>query len=153
MIKNLGKLLMTLCLLATVGGVVANAQIGPTAPRILVNVSFPFVVGDTTLPAGKYEISPVEATSPHVFEIRSTKGRTSVIFEAEDAQTPNNQPVTKTELIFKTIGDTHFLSQIWVAGTLTGSQLPTSKMEKRLQEGGNQPKRHSIVAYRKRLKP
>jgi hypothetical protein len=154
MIRNLGKLFMTFCLLASVGAVVANAQMRPTAPRIQANVSFPFVVGDTTLPAGKYEISTVDATSsPNVFELRSVNGRTSVVFETEDVQTPNDQPVSKTELVFKTIGNKHFLSQIWVAGTLTGSELPTSKMEKRLEYGGSQPEKHSIVASLKRLKP
>jgi len=53
MMRNLGKLLLTLCLLTVGGGVVATAQVD-TISQIEANVPFAFAVGDTKLPPGKY---------------------------------------------------------------------------------------------------
>jgi hypothetical protein len=61
MMKNLGKLFLTLCLLAVGGGVVANAQIDGVS-QIEANVPFAFTVGDTKLPAGKYNIRTAKET-------------------------------------------------------------------------------------------
>ena len=151
MIRNLGKLFLTLCLLAVGGGVVANAQIDTDNP-IQANVPFAFAIGNTTLPAGKYEIRKIEDNSPSVLEVRSVNGRTKVVFETEDAQTRADQAASKTELVFDKVGDQYFLSQIWVAGSLVGIEMPKSRMEKRLRDGGSQPEKHSIVASLKREK-
>jgi hypothetical protein len=88
MIKNLGRLFLTLCLL-TVGGVVANAQINSVS-RIEASVPFAFTVGDTTLPAGKYEIRTLDDSANNVLLLRSANGHTSVIFDAENTQTKDN---------------------------------------------------------------
>ena len=148
MIRNLGKLFLTLCLLTVGGGVVANAQIG-TFSRMQANVPFSFTVGNTTLPAGRYEIRRLDVTATNVLELRSIKGRTTVVFEVEDAQTPDDQPARKTELVFNTFGDQNFLSQVWVAGSEEGSELAKSRMEKRLVDGGSKWEKHSIFASRK----
>jgi hypothetical protein len=144
---------MALCLLTVGGGVVADAQIESAPPRIQANVAFAFVVGNTTLPAGKYEISRLDDTNPNTLELRSANGRTSVVFETEDAQTRDDQAASKTELVFDKVGDREFLSQIWVAGINSGRAVPKSRMEKRLDGGGSQAERHSIAAFLKHLKP
>ena len=151
MIRNLGKLFLTLCLLTVGGGVVANAQID-TLSRIQSNVPFAFAVGDTTLPAGKYEIWRFDDNIPNLLQIRSANGRTTVLFETEDAQDRGGQPAIKTELVFDKVGDRYFLSQIWTAGEASGSELSKSRMEKRLIDGGGQSERHSIVGFLKHLK-
>ncbi|HZE72934.1 MAG TPA: hypothetical protein VE135_25760 [Pyrinomonadaceae bacterium] len=152
MIKNLGKLCLTLCLLVA-GGVVANAQIDG-GPQIEANITFAFMVGDTKLPAGKYEIKTLDAeTSPSILELRSADGRTSVVFDTQNAQRREDEFANKTELVFDKVGDQYFLSQIWVSGSASGSELPKSRMEKRLAGDGTQPEKHSIVAFMKHLKP
>jgi hypothetical protein len=152
MIKNLGKMCLTLCLLMVFGGVVANAQMD-SVPQVEVNITFPFMVGDTKLPAGKYVIKTSDDNSPNVLELRSADGHTSVIFDTENAQTRDDKIVSKTELVFNKVGDQDFLSQIWVAGTSTGNELAKSRMEKRLTSGGSQSEKHSVVASMKRMKP
>jgi hypothetical protein len=152
MIRNLGKLFLTLCLLTVGGGVVANAQIDSDM-RIQANVPFAFAVGDTTLPAGNYEIKRVDDNAPNVLELRSADGRTSVIFETENAQTRDDQAASKTELVFNKFGDEYFFSQLWVSGSVSGSDLPKSRMEKRLASSGSQSERHSLAAVLKHLKP
>jgi hypothetical protein len=111
------------------------------------------VVGDTSLPAGKYQIKTLDDTANDVLEIRSADSRTAVIFNTADAQTRRDQIESKTELIFDKVQGQYFLSQIWVAGTSTGNELTKSRMEKRLTDGGSQSEKHSVVAIMKRLKP
>lgn len=150
MISNLGKLFLALCLLTVGGGVVANAQIDSSA-TIRANVPFTFVVGDTTLPAGKYDMRVLDGDSANVLELRSVHGHTSVVFDTENAETRGDQIMSKCELAFNKIGDTYFLSQIWIAGTASGSQLAESRMEKRLEGRGMKSERHSIVAMLRKL--
>ena len=151
MIKNLGKLGLTLCLLVA-GGVVANAQVD-SVPQIEANISFAFMVGDTKLPAGKYEIKTLDDNSPNVLEIRSADSCTAVIFDTETAETRGDHFPSKTELVFDKVGDQYFLSQIWLVGSATGNELPKSRMEKRLASGGTQPEKQSVVAVMRRMKP
>ena len=151
MIRNLGKLFLTLCLLTVGGGIVANAQIDTDNP-IQANVPFDFVIGNTRLPAGKYEIRKMDDLAQNVLEISSANGRTRVVFEADDAETRADQAASKTELVFDKVGDQHFLARIWVAGSLSGIEMPKSRMEKRLTDGGSRPEMHSIVAVLKRVK-
>lgn len=152
MVRNSGKLLLAFCLLVVGGGIVANAQVN-TVPELEINVPFAFAVGDTRLPAGKYEITTPEDVSPNVLEIRSLDRRMAVIFDTEAAETRGEQIENKTQIIFDKIGDQYFLRQIWVIGSSYGSELSRSRMEKRLASGNTQPERHSLVAVMRRLKP
>lgn len=152
MMRNLGKLFLALCILTIGGGVVANAQVD-TVPQIEANVPFAFVVGDTTLPAGKYQIRTIDDMASNVLEIRSANSRTSVIFDTENAEARGERIESKTELVFDKVEGQYFLSQIWVAGTSTGNELTKSRTEKRLTNGGSQSEKHSVVAVLKGKKP
>lgn len=144
MIRKLGKLFLMLCLLTVGAGIVANAQID-TGVTIQANVPFAFMVGDTTLPAGKYDIKALEGEPPNVLELRSINGHTAVVFDTENVETRGDQIVNKGELVFDKIGDNYFLSQVWMAGSSSGSELVKSRMEKRLEGRGMKSERHSIV--------
>jgi hypothetical protein len=98
-------------------------------------------------------IKRVDDNAPNILELHSTNGRTTVTFETESTQTRDDQPAGKTELIFERFGDQYFLSQVWVAGSASGSKLLKSRMEKRLEDGGTQSEKHSIAALLKHLKP
>jgi hypothetical protein len=60
--------------------------------------------------------------------------------------------MNKTELVFNKVGDQYFLSQIWVAGSAAGNEVPKSRMEKRLAKGGSQSEKHSVIASLKQPK-
>jgi hypothetical protein len=153
MVMNMGKLFLALCLLTVGGGLVANAQV-MSVPQIDVNVPFDFVVGDTRLPAGKYEITAVDnGASNNILEIRSANSRTAVIFDTEDAENRGELVKNKTQLVFDKVGDEHFLFQIWVAGTASGNELAKSRMEKKLMKGGGQSQQQLVVASVRNLKP
>ena len=145
MCRNLCKLFLALCLVTVGGGVVANAQID-SGTAVQTNVPFTFMVGDTTLPAGKYEVRGLDDSTPGVLELRSADGRTSVIIDTENVEAKSNQVLNKSELVFDKVGDKYFLSQVWEAGSSSGSQLAKSRMQKKLEGGGMQTERQSIAA-------
>jgi hypothetical protein len=141
--KYITKGFLALCLLLGVGAVTASAQIESDV-TVKANIPQAFVVNDTTLPAGKYTIRVVEDTALDVLEIRSEDGRTAVLFNTDSAE-PKQMP-NKTELVFDKVGDTYFLSQIFVEGDDTGNQLIKSRMERKLEGDGLKSEKHSMAA-------
>jgi hypothetical protein len=138
---------LMLCLLAGMGASTAWAQID-TDTTVEANIPYTFVVGSTTLPAGKYIVRMPDSSEPNVLEIRAANGHTAVAFETSDAnQTPN-----KDGLVFNKIGDTYFLSQVWITGSASGNQLAKSKMEKRLEANGTQSQQTVVATIMRHLK-
>jgi hypothetical protein len=150
MLKNLSKLVLAICVLSA-GGIVANAQID-SGVTVEGNIPFSFVVGKTTLPAGRYELRALEQMQGSVI-LQNVNGKNSVTVETEAVQANVNRDVNKSEFIFDKMGDTYFLSQVWLAGTDNGSQFDVSEAEKDLADKGTRKERHSIAATMKRLKP
>ena len=140
MIRHFSKMFLMLCLLVGMGASAAWAQTDNDT-TVEANVPYTFMVGNTTLPAGKYIIRMPDSSEPNVLEIRAANGHTAVAFETEDTnQTPN-----KGGLIFVKIGDDYFLSQVWITGSAHGNQLIKSKMEKRLEASGMQSQQTSVA--------
>jgi hypothetical protein len=135
--------LAILCLLAGSGVVTTNAQIDGDN-TIEADIPYAFVVGDKTLPAGKYTIKLADDTNLNLFVVRSTDGRTAAFFPTQDVQA--NQTPRQTELVFNKIGDTYFLSQIWLTGSKLGEEVEKSKAEQKLEVGGMTSERHSVAA-------
>ena len=152
MIINPVKKFLMLSVFVLGGVVVANAQMDDGS-RIQANVPFDFTVSETRLPAGKYEIRRLDDELSNILELRSANGRTTVAFAAEDAKRRDDQIASKTELVFDKVGDQYFLSQVWVAGSASGSELPKSRLQKRLDTDGSQSEKHSVVGFMKRSKP
>jgi hypothetical protein len=123
--------------------VTTSAQID-SGETIEAAIPYAFVVGNKTLPAGKYTIKVSDDTNLNLFVVRSTDGRTAAFFETQDVQA--NQTPRQTELVFNKIGDTYFLSQIWLTGSKLGANLEKSKAEQKLEAGGMTSERHSVAA-------
>ena len=151
MIRNVGKLLLALCVVTVGGGIVANAQIGSDAV-IRGNIPFAFMVGNTELPAGEYDVKALDDNARNVLEVRSVKDHKSVFADSENVETKGQRIEKRSELVFDKVGDKYFLTQIWVEGSAFGSELPKSRMETSLEVGGVQSERHSIVAMLRHLK-
>lgn len=145
--KFLTKLFLTLCLVVGLGATItASAQI-ETDATIRANIPHSFVVHNTTLPAGTYTIAVAEketASDLNVLEIRSANGKTGVLFDTESIT--GTRPARHTELVFDKIGDTYFLSQVFMKGDYGANQVVKSKMERRLEERGSVSENHSISA-------
>jgi hypothetical protein len=144
--RHVSKLFMALCLSLGVGAIAASAQIESDTP-IEANIPHAFVVRDTTLPAGKYTVKVADDISLNLLEIRSADGHTAVFFETEDMQ-PRQMP-GKTELVFNKVGDTYFLSEVFMQGDPTGNRLPKSRVEERLEGKGLKSEKSSVAAQAK----
>ena len=74
-----------------------------------------------------YRVEKVRVGSP-VLLIRSTEGQPAMMVMT--LATSANAPQAKSKLIFHRYGDQYFLSQVWTAGSTTGSELRKSVKEK-----------------------
>lgn len=92
-----------------------SAQI-PSHVTLQANVPFTFMVGNTGLPAGKYTVKVAHDNDLNLMVIRSEGGRISIFFETGEAV--SSETPGKTKLVFDKIGETYFLSQVWLGGNL-----------------------------------
>ena len=92
----------------------ASAQI---IDPVEFTTSFPFTVGNTTVPAGSYAIRP-DDDNPQILEL--TGKNASVLFQTEVAQA--RETPSKTELVFSRYGNSYVLKNIWVAGSDSGAE-------------------------------
>ena len=151
--KIVTKFFLSLCLVAGLGATLtADAQIRSDA-TIRANIPHSFVVNNTTLPAGTYviKLADPDASDLTVLEIRSENGKTAVLFDTESVTVPGRTP--KTELVFDKIGDTYFLSKVFLKDEEGGNQLLKPKTQRRLEENGSIAEKHSIPASAALTKP
>ena len=87
--------------------------------------SFPFTVGNATVPAGSYTIRP-DDDDPAILEL--TGPHTSVLFETEDVEA--RQTPSKTEVVFTRYGAGYVLKDIFLAGSNSGAQTITVEGER-----------------------
>jgi len=143
--KIVTKLFLSLCLVSLGATLTANAQIRSDA-TIRANIPYSFVVNTTTLPAGAYVIKVADAgpSDLSVLEIRSADGKTTVFFDTQAVIVPGSAP--ETALVFDKIGDTYFLSKVFLKNYEGGNQLMKSKTQRKLEENGSIAEIHSNAA-------
>jgi hypothetical protein len=91
-----------------------------------VDIPFEFKVGETTLPAGRYDVRPEVA--PHVLSIRCFECRAGAMIITNAVQ--EGKIPEKGKLVFKRYENTFFLSRVWSAGYSQGRELRKSKAER-----------------------
>jgi hypothetical protein len=128
-----------LLLLASVHN--ASAQV---TERVEFKTSFPFTVGNATLPAGSYTIRP-DDTDPQVLEL--TGAHHSVFFDTENVS--SRETPAKTEVVFKRYGDGYVLKDIWVEGTSTGAEAVAVHGERRVAKLHGPASEHRVAARKK----
>jgi hypothetical protein len=143
--KVISQVFLSLCLVIGLGAIFAsNAQIASDA-TIRVNIPHSFVVNNTTLPAGNYTIKAADDYSNlNVLEISSANGKMNVLFDTEPVNFERER--RQSEVVFAKIGDTYFLSQVFLRGDESGNQVVKSKRQRRLEESGSVAERSSIGA-------
>jgi hypothetical protein len=115
-------------LVVLVGVHTASAQIiGP----VEFTTAFPFTVGNATVPAGSYTISP-DFDNGQILEL--TGSNTGVFFQAANVET--QKLPSKTEVVFKRYGDGYVLHSVWVAGTRDGVEASATEAEKHHAQKG-----------------
>jgi hypothetical protein len=116
----------------TLGTVLFLLSLGVASAHITTRVTFTmdseFVVGNTTFPAGAYEVSPTD--DPSVLEVRgAAKGAPAAMFEVEPLVSVT--PFKQTELVFNKYAEHMVLKDVMVAGTTIGDTTVTAHTEKR----------------------
>jgi hypothetical protein len=103
--------------------------------------SFPFTVGNTTVPAGSYTITPVD-NEEQVFELRGP--HESVMFVTESVR-PKQGPA-KDEVVFNKYGDRYVLKSIFAAGSDTGYGVENALGERHIAKQGGAPSESRLAA-------
>lgn len=106
----------------------ASAQ---TASSVSVSVPFEFVVGNERLPAGDYTIGRVVRDSEKTLLVRRADGSASVAVhtDAADARARSG----RAELVFKRLGEQHFLASVSTPGAETARAFPKSRIQRSLE--------------------
>jgi hypothetical protein len=107
----------------------------------IANVPFDFTVGQTQLPAGTYDISPL-AHGAIVIRNGNTAKSVMSIFRWEDARKGDST----TKLVFHKYGDKYFLSQVARGHGNGVLQLPTSKLEEEVRVASSSAPQKTVVA-------
>ena len=106
--------------------------------------SFPFTVGNASVPAGSYTIRP-DDDDPAILELKGA--HTFVLFQTENAvarETP-----AKTEVVFKRYGDGYVLKDIWLAGSNDGAETMSVERERHAAKHGGRNTRSTLPHGRK----
>ncbi len=98
---------------------IASAQYVPHL--IQVNVPFDFTIGNKDFAAGDYQLR----CTPTGIELRNSRGQELATFFHHSVESQN--PAAAPKLVFDTSTGGHELTQVWVAGSNYGYELPASK--------------------------
>lgn len=104
----------------------AIAQIGGTVS--IVNIPFDFQTDTQKMPAGLYRIAG--GSSDRMVVLRGPGQPVMVMTHAAFT----NKPYSRSYVIFKRIGDSHFLEEIWDAGAKDGLVCYPGHTQKELEK-------------------
>jgi hypothetical protein len=97
------------------------------ADVVTIDIPFAFLVGDTMLPAGTYQITKIKDGN---YRIANLKGDQKAMFMTETATNPT--PVASFTLMFNAYGDQYYLSKFFHQGMTVGDALRQTAAEKEL---------------------
>ena len=131
--------LLRICVIGAIAAAAAVAQIS----MLKAYVSFDFIVGNQTFPAGRYTLDrgPAQGT----LTIRSEDCAHAAIGLAQSL----SSVVTRENgsLVFHRYGDTYFLSEVWNPGN-DGRRLASPSREKELTVTVGHPHNATVAALR-----
>ena len=98
---------------------------------VKIDIPFAFMVQDTKLPAGTYQIAKVKESS---YRISNLKGDQKALFPTEPTTSPTQ--VKSFTLEFNVYGDQYYLSKFFHQGKTEGFMIPQTAAEKTLAQKG-----------------
>jgi len=118
----------------------AQAQInGP----VKFTTTFPFTVGNASLPAGTYTIAP-DSDNLAVLEIVGPQAR--AFFEVTNVKAP--KMATATEIVFLRYGDVRILKNVWVESSTLGVETSLAEAERHHRKAGKSTGEERIKAIK-----
>lgn len=113
-----------------------------SSSAFVVNIPVDFMIGNATLPAGKYIFEPFDKA----LKIRRAGGQETASLTAMPI---SDEAVNgSARVVLHQQGDTYFLYQVWKPGSSAGYQLPMSPRERELAKGNSKPRVESFVAQK-----
>ena len=95
-----------------------------TSGKLVANIPFDFMIGNTALPAGEYTVR--QGPSPAVVFIQNKETYDGAMVLSFAVQDRENLGLAK--LVFERTGNDHVLSQVW-SGNATGREVRKPRME------------------------
>jgi len=92
------------------------------ASGIIADIPFAFTVANRTLPPGRYTVTRLSEKILWIYN--SQNQGTSALTNRVQGKTPDS-----SKMVFHRYGNTYFLSEVWVAGSRTGREVPRSRSE------------------------
>jgi hypothetical protein len=123
--------LITVLLTIFLFGFVATSVDAQSRHRFEVDVPFQFVLAGRMLPPGKYSIDRADTAKPNIVRLKNLDNGIiqSILCQRVETETP-----TATAFLFFTEREgKFFLSQIWDAASLNGSQVPIDRKVRQRQ--------------------
>jgi hypothetical protein len=105
--------------------------------------TFPFTAGNTTFPAGSYEVRPMSGESGVVQVLATPAGVPSVFVEVIGAK--GKEKPSKSDIVFQKYGDKYLLKTIWDASSGSGVTIIATYAEKEHAKSGA-PTEHHVEA-------
>ena len=128
--KQVFGIFAVLTMLVALASISVHAQ----SQRDIVNIPFNFAVGEKTLPAGEYAVTPNRRDSQNIWRLEGD--RNTVLFATVAVTSASTQE--KTKLVFHKYNDQYFLSQVWIAGEDSGREIRATRVESQLARNGVQ---------------
>jgi len=144
------QLYLTIATILVAGSLGVSAMAQCANMNSTANIPFQFSAGETTLPAGQYSISCLNAGSGLPLILISGE-RSKVVMQT----TPRSGKAKEEgSLVFHRYGDRYFLAQMWAAGDEMGLALPGSRAESQLKRelAGTKPKEEFVALNRSQPK-
>jgi hypothetical protein len=127
--------LLALAVVSLVGLGFSQENVGGqrgAGPAIIFNAPFPFMINETMLPAGKYQVYREDQWQ---FSLRSDGSPMVRVDFYADPQSLVQQPV-KGRVLFDVIGDKYYLASFWYAGEAYGYYIPKTRSELKMWKMG-----------------
>ncbi len=124
-----GVAMLMFVVVPTVVSAIAPADAHSTR-LVRADVPFQFIVGDKTLPAGKYDVASIN-TEGDALSIRSADCRNTAVRLTNSIEPKKNN--TEARLVFHRYGQRYFLAEIWRGGDNTGRSLQKSREERAIE--------------------
>jgi hypothetical protein len=132
--RNLLALAMSLPLLLSAA---AHAQ----TTQLKVNVPFDFIVGETVLPAGDYDVQSTGPWGGKAISIHNVNSNAGTLVLSNSCQSAKT--FDSSRLIFHRYGQKYFLAEVWTVNAHIGRQMPIDQRQTELAR--NQPKSEVVL--------
>lgn len=132
--KNLLAIALSLPMLLSAA---AEAQ----TTQLRVAVPFEFIVGDTALPAGYYDVHSIDPWGGRELSIHNVTSKAGTLFLSNLCQSAKTSD--SNTLVFYRYGQKYFLAEVWTVNTNIGRQMLLNQRQTELAR--NQQKSEVVL--------